>query len=323
MYKRTIIKYVLYSVFLGIIFPVAAFLIDLEHNSFSLTFQNIIKIHKLNPIHFIIDSIPLILAIVTYFIIKKLVLKEVHLRNEITNQKDEILEDIENAKRLQMALSPRKEFLDEVLKTYFVMELPRNIVGGDFFWVKKHNGKIIVACADCTGHGVSGALMHMLCAALLNEIINRGIYVTASDILDQTRMQIIKNLNQKMQYEGLSEGMDIALCIFDPQKSVMEYAGAYNPIYIIRNNELIELKADKMPLGLHPRYSQIFSSHEIEIYKDDIIYLFSDGYADQFGGPNYSRFSYKKFKNLLLENHELPLEQQKEILLKKYAFLFD
>ena len=181
---KNIIYYAICSFSLGILIIIISYVVNIKKFNLPLTFQSIVTLHNINFLHYIIDLLPLIFTAFIILPYKTFVLKELKIKEKISEQKDEILEDIINAKRLQTGLCPRKEFLDEVLKSYIILEIPENIVSGDFFWVKKHNGKTIVACADCTGHGVSGALMHMLGAALLNDIVNRDIYETASDILD-------------------------------------------------------------------------------------------------------------------------------------------
>ncbi|MFP4023623.1 MAG: tetratricopeptide repeat protein [Thiohalospira sp.] len=223
-------------------------------------------------------------------------------RDQIAHQNEIITDSIEYAKRIQSALLPQESYLDTLLPEHFVFMKPKNIVSGDFFWVTEKQGKIIVAVADCTGHGVPGAFMSMLGVAFLNEIVNNSTKTSPGLILNRLRDYIIESLHQEYGYSGSKDGMDMALISIDKKTLKLEYAGAYNPVFIIRNSELNELKGDKMPIGIHAvKVDKEFSNHQFQLQKNDMIYLFSDGYVDQFGGKDGMKLKMKPFKELLLE----------------------
>ena len=235
-------------------------------------------------------------------------------RDIISKKNQEIMADIRYASRIQQAILPRIDFMNEHLKEYFILHQPKSHVGGDFYWVSCKGDKTIIAVGDCTGHGISGALMHMLGAVYLNEIVSSNNFIKASEIIDRLRDHIMKSLNQTGETGEAQDGLDIALCIIDHKNKKLEYAGANNPLYIIRNKELIEIRGDRMPVGIHVNFDKPFTNHEIDIESMDQLYLFSDGYADQFGGPKGKKFRYKQFKDLLVSNSHHPMNIQKEIL---------
>jgi len=239
---------------------------------------------------------------------------ELKQRDYIIRKNKEMMADIRYASRIQHAILPQLEDIHESFHEYFILHQPKKHVSGDFYWFSRKDSKKIFAVGDCTGHGVSGALMHMLGNAYLNEIVARNEYKTASDILEQLRDYIMSSLNQTGESGEAQDGMDIALCIIDCENNSLEYAGANNPIYIIRDNELSEFRGDRMPVGIHINYSKPYTNHVINLESNDQIYLFSDGFADQFGGPNGKKFRYKQFKELLLKNSHEPMSIQKEIL---------
>jgi serine phosphatase RsbU (regulator of sigma subunit) len=177
--------------------------------------------------------------------------------------------------------------------------------------LSQKKSKTLVAAADCTGHGVPGALMSILGMAFLNEIASNNAFNRASDVLNFLREKIMKALRQTGDNEEPKDGMDLAFCIIDKENKTIDYAGANNPLYIIRNNELMEFKADRMPIGINAIEEKSFTNHKIKYFPEDILYLFSDGFVDQFGGPQDKKFKYGPFKNLLLEIHSLPMDDQK------------
>ncbi len=235
-------------------------------------------------------------------------------KNKIEHQNSEIRDSILYAKRIQSAVLPDEREIKKSLPQHFILFKPRDIVSGDFYWIAKHNKRTVVVAADCTGHGVPGAFMSMLGISLLNEITGRKKELTACKILDLLREQIKTTLSQTGKHEEAKDGMDLALCIIDPERSVVQFAGAYNPLILIRNGEIIIYKGDKMPIGIHIGNETPFTNHIIEVKENDMIYMFSDGYADQFGGPEGKKFKSVPFKKLLLEISKKPLSRQKEIL---------
>ncbi|MBA4323360.1 MAG: hypothetical protein C0408_11140, partial [Odoribacter sp.] len=178
----------------------------------------------------------------------------------------------------------------------------------------KAGNKLIIAAGDCTGHGVPGALMSMLGISFLEEIVIKREILDSGSILDEMRIEIQRALHQKGEKEGTKDGMDIALCIIDYKKKTIQYSGAYNNLYLIRNSELTEYRADRMPIGIYDRSGYRFTRHDIPYTPGDMIYMFSDGYADQFGGPNNKKFKYSVLKDLLIRIHKLPLPKQKQKL---------
>jgi len=234
-------------------------------------------------------------------------------RDQISEQKQAITDSIQYAKRIQNAVLPPEDYINKVLPEHFILFKPRDIVSGDFYWLKKIDKYVVFTAADCTGHGVPGAFMSMLGIALLNEIVRRKEITKASQILNELRSQIKDALRQSGKEGEAKDGMDIALCVLDTEELKLQYAGAYNPLYIIRNNELIEYKADKMPIGIHLK-TQPFSNNEIQLQKNDMLYVFSDGFVDQFGGDRCRKFMIKPFKRLLTEINERPMFDQKGIL---------
>ena len=238
-----------------------------------------------------------------------------HQRDQISQQKKEIEDSIYYAERIQRSLLPSKVILESIVPDYFIMFRPRDIVSGDFYWSSRMNGKLIVTAADCTGHGVPGAFMSMLGIAYLNEIVNKLKDLNANEILNYLRDKIIHALGQTGKEGESKDGMDMALCIIDPEEKTMEFSGANNPLYLVRNGKLIETKGDKMPVAIHEKMVS-FSNHEIKLENGDNIYLFSDGYADQFGGPKGKKFMYKPMKRLLEQIAHHPMPDQQKILEK-------
>lgn len=236
-------------------------------------------------------------------------------RDQIAQQNTIITDSIEYAKRIQTALMPQEKFMQKVIPEHFVFMKPKNIVSGDFYWISEKNNKLIVAVSDCTGHGVPGAFMSMLGVAFLNEIVNKNEVIEASRVLNQLRENIINALHQEYGILGSKDGMDIALCIIDRDTLNLQYAGAYNPALIIRNNEIHELKPDKMPIGIHAvKVDKDFTDKAFLLQQNDILYLFTDGYIDQFGGTEGLKFRQKPFRELLLKISDKPMSRQREIL---------
>ncbi|MEE4197255.1 MAG: response regulator [Bacteroidales bacterium] len=245
---------------------------------------------------------------------------KIKIQHDIVRKQNKKIEDsILYAKKIQSAVLPPSRFVQHLLSQHFIFYKPRDIVSGDFYWTKQIDEKIFIAAADCTGHGVPGALMSMLGITFLNEIVNKNPEIHAHEILNELRMHIISSLRQTGSFGESRDGLDIALCIINHEKKIMEYAGANNPLYIIRNKELTEIKADRMPIGIHRRAKESFKNHEVELNKDDLIYIFSDGFIDQFGGNDGRKFLTKNFKDLLLEIHHKSLSEQKQILEKTFT----
>jgi len=237
----------------------------------------------------------------------------VEQRDQIHEQKKEIEDSIVYAKRIQTGTLPLEEHSKKILPEHFVLFKPKDIVSGDFYWTGQKDGKSIAIAADCTGHGVPGAFMSMLGISYLNKIINEEGITQPDEILNNLRENVIKSLHQAKGDE-IRDGMDIAVLSIDYNKMKLQYSGANNPLYYIADNEEIKvIKADKMPIALYDKMDN-FVLHEIDIKPNNSFYIFSDGYADQFGGPKERKFMYKPFRKLLLENVSQSMEEQKEIL---------
>lgn len=224
-------------------------------------------------------------------------------RDKIVQQQQEIQDNIQYASRIQSALFPPSYLIEQLLPLNFVLNKPKDIVSGDFYWISQNRGKTIIAVADCTGHGISGAMMSMLGTAFLNEIVNRNDVTNSAQILEQLRERVITSLHQQISdgIEYSRDGMDISVAIIDIVENTLEFSGANNPIYIFRNEEFIELKPDKMPIGIHEFYNEPFSTENIQLEQGDTVYMFSDGYADQFGGKRGKKLKYARFKRYLAE----------------------
>jgi serine phosphatase RsbU (regulator of sigma subunit) len=235
-------------------------------------------------------------------------------RDHIVKQNQEITKSIEYARRIQTAVMPTKDVIDALLPDYFILFKPRDIVSGDFYWVAEKDNKIVVVAADCTGHGVPGAFMSMLGVSFLNEIV-KGNNITRPDLIINHLRDSVKSTLSQTGKEGESkDGMDIAICTIDLKNRMLEYAGAYNPLYLFRNGELIEYKADKMPVGIHLNERDGFTNNQIEFQPGDVIYTFSDGYVSQFGGEDGRKFMARPFKKLLTDISLEPLNAQYEKL---------
>jgi serine phosphatase RsbU (regulator of sigma subunit) len=248
-------------------------------------------------------------------------LRHVELKSayDIIEEKNrDITGSINYASRIQRAILPDINEIPELAGNSFILYLPKDIVSGDFYWFSQLPGKLIVVAGDCTGHGVPGALMSMLGISFLEEIVNNREISESDKILNELRKEIQRALRQKGEREEAKDGMDIALCVIDPAKKTIQYSGAYNNLYLIHNRELLEYHADRMPIGIFDMSGKEFTSQTIKFNRGDIIYMFSDGYADQFGGPNNKKFKYTVFKELLLAIHNQPLDVQRTRLEEEF-----
>lgn len=234
-------------------------------------------------------------------------------KKQIEIQRDEIKDSITYASRIQSAILPSQKLFEKSFSDYFILFRPRDIVSGDFYWITEKNGSVIFTAADCTGHGVPGAFMSMLGNSFLNEITKEKKEQSASSILEQLRQMITTALSQSGNNSRPYDGMDIALCIYDKKSGEIEFSGAHNPLYHVRNGDLTVYKANRMPIGYYPK-EQKFTSQRIKVSEGDIIYLFSDGFPDQFGGDKNKKYTKKRFKKTLVSLSDLPLLQQQSRL---------
>ncbi|MEA2043652.1 MAG: transporter substrate-binding domain-containing protein [Bacteroidota bacterium] len=238
-------------------------------------------------------------------------------RDEISKKKKEIEDSILYAQRIQNAILPPKEFINKNLPDNFILFRPRDIVSGDFYWAAQNSKKTFIAAADCTGHGVPGAFMSMLGVSFLNEIVaTSNADINAGEILDKLRTKIIEALHQTGETHEAKDGMDISLCAVHNDSNKLDFAGAFNPLYLVRDNEIHVTDADRMPIGIY-EYDQDkrkFKNNIIEIKKGDSVYMFSDGYPDQFGGKRGKKFMIGRFKKLILKINPLSTEEQREYM---------
>ncbi|MGD0340968.1 MAG: tetratricopeptide repeat protein [Bacteroidales bacterium] len=244
-------------------------------------------------------------------------LRHVELKSayDIIEEKNkDITASINYASRIQRAMLPSPAEIKGFSSKSFMLYLPKDIVSGDFYWFSEIGGKLILVAGDCTGHGVPGALMSMLGISFLEEIVNEREIIQSGQILVELRKEVQRALHQKGAREEAKDGMDIALCVIDRSKKIIQYSGAYNSLYLIRKGELFEYPADRMPIGIFDLSDKSFTSQNIQYIPGDMIYMFSDGYADQFGGPNMKKFKYSAFKELLLKVQILPIKEQKKKL---------
>ena len=241
-------------------------------------------------------------------------------RDKLIFQKTQITDSIQYAKGLQNALLTDQNSLKKIIPNHFIFYRPKDIVSGDFYWVRSINEYTVIAIADCTGHGVPGAFMSVLGISLLNEIIRRKEIINANQALEVLRHELKETLHQSESSYSSNSGMDIALCIINRKEKIMQYAGANTPLYLIRNKKLIEYRPTRNPIGLTP-IEIPFKNNEIEYQDNDIFYLFSDGFIDQFGGDDGKKFRSRRFKHMLLEIHEKPIIIQRDFIdfnLKKW-----
>lgn len=237
-----------------------------------------------------------------------------HQKALIEEKHQEIKDSINYAERIQRALLTSKKILNDNLKDYFILYRPKDVVSGDFYWASKlQNGNFAMLLGDSTGHGVPGAIMTMLNISCLEKVVAKGI-TSPDEILFETRKLIVEYLKNDGTEEGGRDGMDCSLICFDFENNIMSTSAAYNPIWVIRQGEIIEIQADRMPVGKHEKDQEFFTLHTLPLQKDDLIILFTDGYVDQFGGADKKKFKQSRFKELLLKVANEPLDEQQKII---------
>lgn len=231
----------------------------------------------------------------------------------IERKSKEILYSIQYAKRIQMAILPSSKLITTYFKECFILYMPKDIVAGDFYWMKQRGDNLLFAVADCTGHGVPGAMVSVICNNGLNRAIREYGLLDPGEVLDKTREIVISEFEKSDK--NVRDGMDIGFCTLNG--NTLRYAGAHIPLWIIRNDELLEFKADKQPIGEYPKKSP-YVTRTIQLQQGDMVYLASDGYSDQFGGVRNKKLKTKAFKKLLLDMRNRPMTKQQEML--GYAF---
>ncbi len=239
--------------------------------------------------------------------------EELAIKNaELAEKNKDITDSIRYAKRIQEAILPPEYVIKDAFPNSFVFSKPKDIVSGDFYWLEKKEDEILFAAVDCTGHGVPGALMSIVGSNILNQAVHDNIAIIPARLLDKLNKGVSETLNQTSEDTKLRDGMDIALCSINFKSMELQYAGAYNPLFIIRGKELIEVKADNIAIGSYTAaQQQHYTNHIIPIQKGDTIYIFSDGFADQFGGPDGKKFKLTQFKTMLMNLNGVSMDQQK------------
>ncbi len=233
---------------------------------------------------------------------------------EVNELLKNVTDSIRYARRLQDSILPPVRRMRELMPESFVFYQPKDIVSGDFYWVEKLDEKITFAAVDCTGHGVPGAFMSLIGHNGLNQAMKEKGRSRPSEVLRELNSIAYAALNNGQEEGRMHDGMDMALCSYDPTRMVLEYAGANSPLYVVRNGEVLKFSPDKRPIGGIELPGQQFTDHRIKLEQGDMVYLFSDGYADQFGGAQGKKYMYRRFRELLVEISRYPTEQQSSML---------
>jgi serine phosphatase RsbU (regulator of sigma subunit)/lipopolysaccharide biosynthesis regulator YciM len=233
---------------------------------------------------------------------------------EIETQKDYLTAGINYARRIQKAVFPTGKTLSDNFPEHFILFKPLDVVSGDFYWYKQHGNEIFIAAADCTGHGVPGAFMSILGITYLNELINETKSCNPNEILDQLRENVIKALHQSDGKSNVKDGMEVALCRFNLERRILQFSGAFRPMFLLRDNNIQHIAGDNIPIAVYDDVDVPFTNHEIQLMKNDIVYIFTDGYVDQIGGPERKTFKTKRLKELLLEISGLAMCEQRSLL---------
>ncbi len=237
-------------------------------------------------------------------------------RDEIVRKNLEMTSSIQYAKNIQAAVLPPDKYIESILKNYFILFKPKEIVSGDFYWMLKKGDKTLVAAVDCTGHGIPGAFMSLLGITLLNECVRELDEFNAGDVLNLLRAKVITALHQRGELKKSRDGMDLGLIIFDNNFTKLDYAGAFCPLFIVRDNKVQVVKPDRMPIGIYHKTDQSFSNKEIHLYKGDKLYLLTDGFIDQMNNETRKKFLRTRFKETLSNLSDLPISRQKDSLLR-------
>jgi PAS domain S-box-containing protein len=252
---------------------------------------------------------------------------EIQLQQHIIEEKNkDITDSINYAKRIQTAILPTEEEMTKIAKDHFVFYRPKDIVSGDLYWAASvtttpESGpqeKIsVIAALDCTGHGVPGAFMSIVGHTILEQTITEPSVNSPAAALDYLNNGVIKTLKQKADDDfSIKDGMDIAIVAINYEKKILEFAGANNPLYLVREGNLIEIDGDKQPIGAYLKESRLFKNNRVEIQPGDCVYVFTDGIPDQFGGPKGKKFKYKQLQELLKTNHHKPMKEQHAAIVK-------
>ena len=254
----------------------------------------------------------------------------------LKHKEQEITDSIKYALRIQLSIIPTNNHVKSLLPKSMVYYRPKDIVSGDFYWVDEINGSVLFAAVDCTGHGVPGAMMSVIGLKLLNQAVqDKGLSVP-SEILQYLDIGVNSTLRQSYDPSAVKDGMDLAVCNLDYKTLTLQYSGAFNSMLVVRkniantyaitssketfyNNDLLEIKSDKLAIGSNTDgLADVFTNHTIQLQKDDCVFIYTDGYADQFGGPKGKKFKYNQLKDVLIANSHLQIEEQKDCLDKAF-----
>jgi serine phosphatase RsbU (regulator of sigma subunit) len=235
-------------------------------------------------------------------------------KTELEAKDKDITDSLVYAKRIQEALLPSEEYFRKHFRDSFIFYRPKDILSGDFYWIGERGGKVFIVAADCTGHGVPGALMSVIGLEIIEKTINEDNIENPSLILDILNSELEKTFSSGKNMGGvIRDGMDIGLCMIDKQNKKLEFAGAFFPLYLIRDYRLIEIKGDKLIIGMN-KHGEKYTCHVMDLKEEDMLYLFSDGYVDQFGGAENRKFMYRRFRYTLMTIHKFSMNDQKAIL---------
>jgi serine phosphatase RsbU (regulator of sigma subunit)/HAMP domain-containing protein len=259
-------------------------------------------------------------------------MKVVERTEEVVRQKEEVerqsrkvvelyknvTDSIRYAKRLQESILPPEKRIKDLLPDSFVFYRPKDIVSGDFYWFERSGGKVLFAAVDCTGHGVPGAFMSLVGHNGLNQVVKERGRTRPSEVLRDLNDIAFEALHKDREQYLVRDGMDMAFCSYDPETRVLDYAGANSPLYLVRGGEVVRYAPDKNSIGSFDLEGRGFTDHRIVLQQGDMVYLFSDGYADQFGGPKGKKFLYRRFRDLLVEASTHPIDRQRGLLLDAF-----
>jgi serine phosphatase RsbU (regulator of sigma subunit) len=240
--------------------------------------------------------------------------KNIELANAnklIESKNKDITDSIRYAKHIQEAILPERAYMKQFLREYFIFYKPKDIVSGDFYWFVEKNGLLFIAAVDCTGHGVPGAFVSIVGGNILNQVVKQNDFTDAASILNEVNRMFNLTIRQTFEESAVKDGMDLVLCVVDINNMFVDYAGAFNPLYIARNNEILIFKGNKFPIGIFIGDTvKQFVGEKIPLQKNDMLYLFSDGFVDQFGGPDDKKLMHKRLRDLIIENATLPAKLQ-------------
>ena len=245
---------------------------------------------------------------------KKAELKLIEKNTELLQHNKDMLDSIQYASRIQEAILPDIQKIKSAFKDAFVLYQPKDVVSGDYYFFYQRGNKAFVAAVDCTGHGVPGALMSFIANGALKEVIIKKGVEDPAEILYALDEELFLALNKSKDGVVSIDGMDVAIGVFDFVEQTFSYAGAFRPVLVVRDNELIELDASRYPIGFYADVTKVFTTHTIDIKQNDAFYFFTDGYCDQFGGEKMKKFNRKRFKELLLSAQDMEMSEQEAYL---------